>query len=172
PDPDQLAAFIFVREQGRRRSIFFNHLALSDPATPEDRDRLRTRLRELADTAEKGDPQQNRIDALLNRLDYHIKRLVEGGPDAMASWDEACHDAKQIARCVRDLHEANLAPEDDRLADRLAPVLDHFPDETPDLLTRALDAAESVAASPDDDLDTAETDSEEDAGEDIGERSA
>ncbi len=141
-DPDQYAAFNWLRAETGRQSLYVaRHMRLDDPADPADAAALAGRLadaRSTFDSARKGDKDRA---AGLNRIKYHAAKLLA----APAGSADAGQNARKVVETVAALVAGGLPPSSLTFRDLLAPVLDRLPTAS----NPAADPADPAAAAAD-----------------------
>jgi len=117
-DPDQLAAFNWVRELAATRHFFIrNHMRRDDMADPRLHPDLAQRLERARSRIEEQQGRKRRIQQLLNKLRYIVAKIAEGRPD---QWDG-------LIATTAELVTLGLAPSHPEIRDALLPVVDDLP---------------------------------------------
>ena len=158
-DPDQYAAFNWLRAETGRQSLYVaRHMRLDDPADPADAAALAVRLAEARsafDNVRKGDRDRS---AGLNRIKYHANKLLA----AAAGSAEAEQNAKKIVETVAALVAGGLPPSSLVFRDLLAPLGDRLPVDAADpayaRVRRAVDEFRAAQDAPPDEEDEEEAD--------------
>lgn len=152
-DLDQQFVFDWCRDEGTRRQVFNEFLALNRLADPSLHAGLRARIanarREIADARETRRKRRRG----LNTIRYHIGQLRD---DA----EHAAHHWQRIAEGAAEVLASGAAPSDPELVSALAPVADDLPAEFVEH-----DGLRAVLRHVDDQLAAADRQAEESAAE-------
>lgn len=126
PDRDQDDAHQWLRQETFTRRIFVpRYMSLDDPADPARAEQAIAEIRGIAGMVSDRRSNQKRVDALLNRIRYHARRLPESGVGDT-------HDLERINNSIEELLELGLNPSDKRFHEFSGLIkLTAFPDDTP-----------------------------------------
>jgi hypothetical protein len=117
-DPDQLAAFTWIREIAASRHFFIrNHMRRDDMADPRHHPELAQRLEQARSRVEEQQGRKRRVHQLLNKLRYISGKIAEGRDD---QWEG-------LVATTRELVTLGLAPSHPEIRDALLPVVDDLP---------------------------------------------
>ena len=116
-DPDQLAAYEWVRDAAARHRVFIKrYLRADDLADPARWPDLLARI----EAQGGGDPQARRHRPRIERLRRHLEAIRRGG-DTDRDWQE-------VVNAVDEMVAEGLPPSSKDLRDLLLPVIDDLPD--------------------------------------------
>lgn len=117
PDQDQEDAFLWLTVKTKRDQVFIERfMRLNDPADPALADELGQRLLELAADADRITRERRNVSALVNKVRFHAKRIVD------APTDDHAPDWAKIAEAIDRLNLAGVRPTDQRVTGALAPT--------------------------------------------------
>jgi hypothetical protein len=86
-DDDQRDLFQWLRERTTRHRIYVDrHMRLEDPADPKAVPELMRRFEELEAQADEAGQGRRQRGQLLNKVRYHVRKLLDGGSRSDAEW--------------------------------------------------------------------------------------
>ncbi|MBX3401927.1 MAG: hypothetical protein KF699_00805 [Phycisphaeraceae bacterium] len=121
-DLDQQFLFDWCRDEGARRGVFNEFLALDSLADPSLHAGLRARIANARREIAAGRDAQKKLRRGLNTIRYHIGQLRDDAEHAQHHW-------QRIAEGTAEVLASGAAPSDPDLVSALAPVADDLPAE-------------------------------------------
>lgn len=115
-DDDQRDLFQWLRDRTTRHRIYVDrHMRLEDPANPHSADELARRFEELAERALSQGAGRKHRTQLLNKVRYHVRRLIEGVAAPADEWNS-------LAAALERWREHHLELNDRGLVEVLGPL--------------------------------------------------
>lgn len=149
PDADQDDAFLWLAAKAKRDQVYIaRHMRLEDPADPELHADLAERIGALQTQTRLAADSVKSRRAAINKLRYHVKRLVDAGNGGLEEeWAAASLAADKCA-------STGLSPGESEIQDIARPLVglsspERF--EPGEMLRRILDRAAELEAAADDD---------------------